>query len=78
MKIFQATKSVSAPGDKLTFPPSTAKAHALDSELPAILELLNHGKCPNGHTSEELDRLHKQACNFFTHDNQLWRRHAQG
>ncbi len=50
----------------------TAKACTLDNELPAILKFLNHGKHPNGHTSEELDCLHKQAHNFFAHDNQLW------
>jgi integrase-like protein/reverse transcriptase-like protein/aspartyl protease len=77
-KVFQATESVSTPRDELTFPASTAKARTLDNELPAILELLSHGKHPNGHASEELDRLHKQARNFFVHDKRLWRRHAQG
>ena len=72
MKNFQATESVSTPGGKLTFPSSTAKACALDNELPAILKFLNHGKHPNRHTSEELDCLHKQVHNFFAHDNQLW------
>ncbi len=59
MKNFQATESVSTPGGKLTFSSSTVKACALNNELPAILEFLNHGKRPNRHTSEELDRLHK-------------------
>jgi hypothetical protein len=77
-KVFQTTESVSTPRDALTFPPPTDKGRALDDELPSILEFLSHNERPNGHTSDELDRLHRRARSFFVHDNRLWRHHAQG
>src|SRR6266403_2811424 len=77
-KNFQATKSVSTLHDELTFLPPSDKVHALNDELPNILKFLSNGKQPNGHTSEELDHLHRQAQNFFIYNNRLWQRHAQG
>jgi hypothetical protein len=71
-KVFQATQGVSAPCDMLTFLTSTDRARTLDGELPSILEFLSNGKRLNGHTSEELNCLHRQAWNFFIHNEQLW------
>ena len=76
--VFQATEGTSTLSDAMTFPPSTAKAHALNLELPSILDFLSHNKHPDGHTTDELDRLHRRARNFFVHDSRLWRRNAQG
>lgn len=72
-KFIQATESVSTPGDTLTFLPSTDRSCALHEELPSILEFIGHGKRPNGNTTEELDRLHRRAWNFFVYDNRPWR-----
>jgi hypothetical protein len=78
MKFFQTTRSVSTPGDVLTFLPSTEKACAFDDELPAILEFLSHSTRPSDDSQEDLDHLCHLSRNFFVHDNQLWRRHTQG
>ena len=78
-KVFQATEGSSATSDDaLTFPPLTGKARWPDDELSGILDFLRHNKQPNGLTSDELDRLHRRARNFFIYDNRLWRRDAQG
>lgn len=77
-KTFQTTEGVSTPNDGLTFPPLTDRVRAQEKELPSILELLSHEKSPNEHTPEELERLRRQAQNFFVHDNRLWQRNRQG
>ena len=59
MKVFQATKGVSATSDNaLTFPPSTGKARWPNDELPGILNFLRHNKQPNRLASDKLDHLH--------------------
>ena len=75
-KIFHTESMVSSSDDALTFLPATDKACTLNEELPKILELISKG--PNGHTSEETDRLQRRARNFFVHDSRLWRHHMQG
>jgi transposase InsO family protein len=78
-KVFQTTgRHVSATHDELTFPPPSDKAHALDDKLPEVLDFLKCNRQPNGHPSDELDRLHRLSRNLFIHDDRLWRRNAQG
>jgi len=77
-KVFQATEGVGAPSDELTFPPSSERARARDSELPGILKFLTNGKRPDSHTTEELDRMRQRSWQFFMYDGRLWKRHTQG
>src|SRR6266702_6937204 len=77
-KVFQATEGVGAPSDELTFPPSSERARARDSELPSILKFLTNGKRPDSHTTEELDCMCQRSWQFFMYDGRLWKRHTQG
>ena len=73
-KVFQTTgRHVSATHDELTFPPPSDKARALDDKLPEVLDFLKHNRQPNGHSSDEFDRLIRLSRNLFIHDDRLWR-----